>query len=136
MGQYEIEVVPIPVPQKPKGRWDDFIETMQKLRPWSDESIFVPLGDAKSISSLKEKTSKALNKAGLKAVSHQEEYPLRGGVGLRFWSKASKRGRPKKSEEEIKKNKAGYMKKYNEKKKADMAASALMQPHKSEHNQN
>ena len=85
---FEIEVVPIPVPEKPKGKWDDFIATFNSLEPWSEESFFVPVsGNATDIKRLKEVTTKALNKENLKAVVHEEEHPLRGGVGLRFWSK-------------------------------------------------
>jgi hypothetical protein len=93
MNMFEIEVVPIPVPEKPKGKWDDFIATFKSLQPWSEESFFVPVsGNEPNIKRLKEFTTKALNKENLKAVVHEEENPLRGGVGLRFWSKKTRQG--------------------------------------------
>lgn len=90
MKLYEIEKVPIPIPQKPKGKWDDFIETFKRLKPWSDESFFVPLGDYKTIKILREQTTKELNKAGQKALAHKETHCLHG-LGLRFWSKSNKK---------------------------------------------
>jgi hypothetical protein len=95
MGQYEIEVVEIPVPQKPKGKWDDFVEVFKKLDAGSQQSFFVPVkGKTTNIKTLKELTSKALNKENLKSIVYTETHRL-DGEGLRFWSSAE--NKPKKT---------------------------------------